>query len=268
MPVVGAVSYLNSVPLVAGLVEEDRIDVVREVPSRLLGGLLDRRFELALCPVIDYQTSPVPLALVPVGGIGSDGDTLTVRLFSRTPLESVRRVAVDLDSHTSAALTAVVLADLTGCAPVLDPLAGEAAAGRAPRPDTLLLIGDKVVTARPSSSEFPYQLDLGQAWKQLTGLPFVFAAWMARASDDLGDLPERLRARRDANLLRLGALAARHAGPAGWPEPLARAYLERHLAFHIGARQLEAIAEFWRRCRTLGLIERARLLVLAAAPDP
>lgn len=264
---VAAVSYLNSAPLVDGLEGEPDVALAFDVPSRLLGALEGRRADVALCPVIDLQRSREPLALLPVGGIGSEGDTLTVRLFSRIPFPSVRTVAVDGDSHTSAALTAVILAELAGRVPELVPLPPEAAAGRAPRPETLLLIGDKVVTARPSSVDYPHQLDLGGAWRALTGLPFLFAAWTVRVDAALGDLPDRLRARRDANLARLAELAARRAPPAGWPEPLARAYLERHLAFRVGLRQLEAVEEFWRRCRALGLLGELRPLVLAARPD-
>ncbi len=265
LPTVGAVRYLNSTPLIDGL--DGSITVLRDVPSRLLEALLAGKVDLALCPVIDFQTSPEPLALVPVGAIGSDGETLTVRAFSRRPFERVERVAVDGDSHTSVALLQVVFDALFGhrlkIEPLTPPREGDAANGS----DCLLLIGDKVVTAAPSGRDYPHQLDLGEAWKRATGMPFVFATWMARRDADLGELPERLRARRDANLDRIDDIVARRAPELGWPESLARTYLTRHLRFGITRRELDSVEEFWARCHALGLIDGVRPIVLAAPPD-
>ena len=109
---VGSVSFLNALPLVDGLDEEPGVKVTSDVPSRLLETLLHGRAAVALCPVIDYQTSPTPLEVVPVGAIGSDSTTLTVRVFSRRPLSDVDHVAVDGDSKTSVALLQVVMQEL------------------------------------------------------------------------------------------------------------------------------------------------------------
>jgi len=266
-PTIGAVRYLNSTPLIDGLEHEGRVDVVVDVPSRLLDALLAGHVDLALCPVIDFQSSAEPLGLVPVGAIGSDGETLTVRAFSRVPFERVDRVAVDGDSHTSVALLEVVFDALYGHRPRLEPLDPPRRGAAANGSECLLLIGDKVVTSAPSGHDYRYQLDLGEAWKRATGLPFVFATWMAKRSTDLGDLPERLRARRDANLDRIGDIVARRAPELGWPADLARTYLTRHLRFRITERELAAVEEFWARCRALGLIETVRPMTLAAPPD-
>ena len=102
------------------------------------------------------------------------------------------------------------------------------------------------------------ELDLGEAWRQMTGLPFVFACWMARADSDLGALPSILSRCRDLNRYRSSEIAASHAVPSGWPEDLARRYLGEILRYEIGSRELEAIELFWQRCHALGLIERVR----------
>jgi chorismate dehydratase len=267
VPAIGAVRYLNSAPLIDGLEGDDDVNLQRDVPSGLLGTLLAGEVDLALCPVIDFQTSPEPLALVPVGAIGSDGETLTVRAFSRLPFDRVERVAVDGDSHTSVALLQVVFDALYGRRLQLEPLTPPQQGAAANGSECLLLIGDKVVTAAPSDRDYPHQLDLGEAWKRATGMPFVFATWMARRGADIGDLPERLRARRDANLDRIDDIVARRAPEIGWPAPLAHIYLTRHLRFRITERELAAVEEFWRRCHALGLIDAVRPIVLAAAPD-
>ena len=256
---IGCVRYLNARPLVDGLDEVDGIRVVSDVPSRLLDGLLTGTTEIALIPIIDYQTSPEPLFIVPVGAIGSDGMTLTVRVFAKRPIDEIRRVAVDGDSRTSVALLQVVFAGIQGSRIEVVPLAGSDPSNLPDGIDAALLIGDKVVNAAP---DLPHQLDLGEAWKELTSLPFVFAAWMARQSFDLGDLPRLLARRRALNLSRIPDLAARHAPAAGWPLPLAEHYLGHILRYDLGQRELKAITTFWERCRRLGLIEEIRPLEL------
>src|SRR5579859_1626131 len=78
---IGSVSFLNAKPLIHGLEEADGLDLQLDVPSRLLDGLLENRFDVALLPVIDYQRMP-GLRFLTAGGICCDGPTLTVRIFS------------------------------------------------------------------------------------------------------------------------------------------------------------------------------------------
>ena len=254
---VAAVSYLNAKPLVDGLVDATEVELVTDVPARLLDRLTSGRADVALCPVIDFQHSPRDLVIVPAGGISSDGATLTVRVFSSTPLEDLHHVWVDGDSHTSVALLQVVFAERYGRRLDLSTLDGEGASREA-----LLLIGDKVVRDEPDPDRYPYQLDLGEEWKRLTGLPFVFATWMARAGAELGDLPDLLTRRRETNGSRIDEIAAVHASPAGWSDELARKYLREILSFQIGPRELESIPLFWSKCHALGLIEQLRPLRL------
>ena len=260
MPTIGCVSYLNAKPLVDGIDADPRIRVFADVPSRLLQKLLEGSTEIALVPIIDYQTAAEDLCIVPSGAIGSDGETLTVRVFGSKPFSETERVAIDGDSRTSVALLRLVFNDLFGIRPRLSPLADDARSTDLPQEaDAILLIGDKVVNSAP---DLPYQLDLGEAWKRLTGMPFVFAAWMARTRTDLGDLPRRLARRRDLNQRRISAVAAAHAAAAGWPLPLAEHYLGRLLRYDLGQRELKAISMFWNRCYELGIIEELRPLVL------
>ena len=238
----GSVSFLNATPLIYGLEAVDGIELGLDVPSRLLDGLREGRYDVALLPVIDYQRME-GLRLLASGGIGCDGPTLTVRIFSPVPVERIETLACDTDSHTSVALARVVLAELYGVRPEFVPLPyvreGQAREGVA-----RLLIGDKVVAEEPSRSLMPYQLDLGEAWKTLTGLPFLFAAWMAREGVDLGDLPERLERAKREGLAHVDQIIAREASRRGWPGDVARRYLTEHLSFEVGPRQLEAVRRF------------------------
>lgn len=245
---VGSVSYLNAKPLIYGLHDDDDLDLQLAVPSKLLAGLRDRRLDIALLPVIDYQHLD-NLVLVPSGGIGCDGPTLTVRIFSKVPVERIQSLACDTDSHTSVALARIILAERYNIRPkFLDLVHGD------PAPtDAKLLIGDKVVCEEPPG--FDHQLDLGHAWRDLTGLPFVFAIWTARKGVDLRDLPERLSLAREQGLLRVHDIIAQHALPRGWPAGMALQYLTTYLKFEIGNSQLKAIERFHELAARHGLIE-------------
>ena len=265
---VAGVRYLNTVPLLAGLQHLDQIDLLRAVPSNLHAMLVAHQADVALVSLIDAARSRVPLVILDAGMIGSQGPTLTVRLFGSVPVPELEDVWLDSDSHTSAALCQMLLERRFGARPRFRPvdaphraalIGGEPQVGAAetgPRTG-LLLIGDKVVTHPPPSNLFPHQLDLGQAWHEWTGLPFVYAAWMCRAED--ADRPEIAMAaalldrQRRKNMERLAALAAEHAPAAGWPVALAERYLGSHLRFEVGPREREAAQRFIDECADLRL---------------
>lgn len=259
---IGCVSFLNARPLIEGLDDRADLSVRYDVPARLLADLLAGEVDVALCPAIDYQMSDEPLVIVPVGGIACDGPTHTVRLFSRVPFEELTHLHIDTDSHTSVALTRVLLRDLYQVSPKMTPLV-RLAPLRADM-EAALLIGDKVVTHAPSDADFPYQLDLGQAWKDMTGLPFVFAVWMAKPGTELGDLPAVLDAQRQLNRTRIRAIVEAQAPRHDWPLELAERYLGHLLRYRIGARELEAMQRFWARAHELGVTPRCRPLQCAA----
>jgi chorismate dehydratase len=259
---VAAVSFLNARPLIEGIDEAPGIRLISDVPSRLLGTLVEERASVALCPVIDFQQSPVELEIVPVGAIGCDGCTLTVRVFSRSPMDRVTHVYTDGDSHTSVALLKVVFDELYRRAPTVSTLDSTDVNGLPTAPATILLIGDKVVRDRPDPGLYPHRLDLGEAWREMTGLPFVFACWMARSDRELGNLPGFLGRCRDLNRSRTAEIVARHAAALGWPEELAARYLDDVLRYDLGPRELEGIELFWSKCHALGLIDHLRPLKL------
>lgn len=247
---VGCVSFFNSKPLIYGLDREAGVRLSLEVPSRLLAGLAEERFDVALLPVIDYQCLE-GLTILPAAGIGCDGPTLTVRIFSREPIEKIAVLECDTDSHTSVALARMILAERYGIHPECVPLGRLGDSAGAAR----LLIGDKVVTAEPVG--FVHQLDLGEAWKRWTGLPFVFAAWMARQGTQIGSLPAVLERAKCSGLQHTEELIERFALPAGWPRPIAQQYLTKYLHYDIGPRQLEAIRLFHSLAHRHGLIDHA-----------
>lgn len=257
------VRYLNTVPLIEGLAKTRSLRLVAAVPSKLAGMLAGGEADIALASLIDAARSPVPFTILPAGMIGCDGPTLTVRVFSKVPLANIATLHADTDSHTSVALCRVVLKKLYGVnAEVIDFDAREriAVGGSGPGeewPEAVLLIGDKVVADSPPAVRYPYQLDLGEAWKQLTGLPFVYAAWMCRTADV--DRPEiraaaaLLDRTRRHNRARLDWVVEHHAAEHRWPTDLARRYLGELLRYQVGPRERESMQRFLDECAGLGL---------------
>jgi chorismate dehydratase len=251
---VGSVSYLNAKPLIYGLEEEPTLKLCLDVPAKLLSRLQAEEIDVALLPVIDYQRLD-NLRILTSGGIGCDGPTLTVRIFSSVPIPEIRRLACDVESHTSVALAEIVMAETYGIRPQIIPLDRE----HIEVAEAKLLIGDKVVCEEPVG--LTHQLDLGAAWKALTGMPFIFAAWVARGGIDLGDLPARLEEAKRRGLENVDQIIAEHGTPRGWPAGLARQYLTHYLKYDIREKHLAAIRKFHSLAHRHGLIGEPRELV-------
>lgn len=261
-------SYLNAKPLLAGLEDGGEASLWLGPPFALRPKLESGQTDAALLPVFDAIDAGGELTVVPAGGIGCDGPTLTVRLFSRVPLARVRRVALDTDSRTSVNLLRVLLA-WRGIEAAYEPWTARSRPTRDdPDADAVLLIGDKVVTARPDAAVWPVELDLGEAWRDVTGLPFVFAAWTVRRGTPTGHLDRLLRQARHRGEREVGAIAQLHAEAHGWPLDLARRYLGRVLRYRIGPRQVEAMRRYGRVCAELGLTTASGSISLARPADP
>ena len=262
----GVVSFVNTLPLIDGLDRLVDVELRHSVPSLLLDQLIAGEVDVALCSSIDYHRSPTPLVVLPQGMLGCDGATLTVRLYSTLPIESISRVFCDTDSHTSIALLRILLKELHGLEPeFIEYDAREHVAANKPLdwPEAMLLIGDKVVTDSPPAVRYPHQMDLGAAWKALTGLPFVFALWMAKADAD----PAILRAasmildhQRRHNLERIDGMIHRQAVPRGWPADLAADYLKGHIAYELSDECIAGVEMFFAKAWQHGLIAEPRPL--------
>ncbi len=235
----GAVSFLNAKPLIAGLHTTPGVELILDVPSRLPALLARGRVDAALVPVVDWLRHRDEWRIVSDACIGCDGETLTVRVFSRVAPASIRRLHVDGDSHTSVALARVLWQELYGQRLQLSRFTGRETVDEC---EAVLLIGDKVVTQR--LIDYETQIDLGSAWKSLTAMPFVFAVWAARWDLPDAGLGELLSAARDRGVKAADMLAEDFGPGMGWPVALAKRYLGSRLKFTLGPRQFEAMEKF------------------------
>jgi chorismate dehydratase len=253
----GVVSFLNAKPLIAGLEQQRDIELVFGVPSLLPAMLADGRVDVALIPVIDLIRPGRKWQIVSDACIGCDGETLTVRVFSRVPPERITRLYVDGDSHTSVILATVIWKELYGQTLDLLPFTGRETIAEC---EAVLLIGDKVVNN--SLIDYEIQTDLGRAWKSLTSLPFVFAVWAGPRDHDFADLARRLEAARDLGVASAPMIAADLGPGMGWPVALAERYLTARLAFHLGPRQHSGIKKFFELAKRYDLVSPVEELAL------
>jgi chorismate dehydratase len=250
---VGAVNYLNTKPLICDLERlAPQAELILEVPSRLADLLAEGRLDVALIPVIEYFRAG-RYRIVPNIAIASRGPVLSVTLFSRTPWVSIRRVALDAGSRTSAALTQILLRQRYGVSPEVVELPLDRGAEDADA-DAILLIGDRAM--RACLPGFQYAFDLGQEWFDWTGLPFVYAVWAVREGVDLLGVDKALLQAKERGLDRVGPIAHDEAPRLGLDAGFCRRYLSNILHFDLGPREQAGLHHYYMLACELGLARR------------
>jgi len=247
---VGAVNYLNTKPLVYELLQfAPHAEVLYDVPSRLADNLADGKLDVALIPSIEYFQDPA-YSIVSNACIACRGPVLSVKLFSRTPLDRIQTLALDEGSRTSVALVRILLQQRCGISPRLEslPLGAQVNDSQA---DAVLVIGDRAIHAPPG--EFLAVWDLGHEWCRWAELPFVFAMWVARAGTDLEGLDVALSAAREAGMRHLGEIAEREAAAVDLPPDQCLAYLRDNLFFYLGPREFQGLETFYRHAVALDM---------------
>lgn len=175
---VGAVSYLNTRPLLYGIRRSaglmDQIEVIEDYPSKIAAMLVEGSIDVGLVPVATIPKLQ-EWHILPGYCIGAEGDVASVCLFSDVPMEKITRILLDYQSLTSVNLCKILLTnywkkevELTDAGKNFTSEIGGTTAG--------VIIGDRALVQRKKS---PYIYDLSGAWKAMTNLPFVFAAWIA-----------------------------------------------------------------------------------------
>ena len=177
MLTISAVSYLNTIPFIYGLKQSklmDTIDLQLDYPALCADKLINGEVDIALVPVVVIPQLENAY-IISDYCIGSDGEVDTVCLYSDVPIEEIQTIALDYQSHTSVELLKILLKEYWQLSPELikaevgfeDSIKGKHAA---------LVIGDRAFAL---NAKHTYIYDLSAIWKEMTGLPFVFAAWVA-----------------------------------------------------------------------------------------
>jgi chorismate dehydratase len=201
---------------------------------------------VALVPSVEFFRT-TGYSIVSDACVACRGPVLSVKLHFRVPPGEVRRVALDEGSRTSAALTQILLAELCGVSPAWESLPiGHGLENT--DADAVLLIGDRAILEPATGVEFVEVWDLGEVWYRWTGLPFVFAMWVARPEVDAGRAGAILGAARDRGVGRLSVIAAAEADSLGIDRELAAQYLCENLHFTLGRAEREGLRRFYRLC--------------------
>lgn len=255
---IGAVSYLNTLPLVWGMLDgpqRDQVDLSFSLPSLCAEELERGEIQLGLLPIVEISRQKLEtLAGV---GIACLGAVRSILLFSRVPWPKVRRVAADSGSRTSVELARIILRERFGVQPETirhDPHLGDMLS----HADAALLIGDAALRLNPA--DLPFEcLDLGAEWLSLTGLPFVFAAWAGKPGIPLAPLSALTGASYEFGQARIDEIAARECGSRGISLELAQRYLRHHIRYELGPAEHQGLQLF------LQLANLARPVVAACS---
>jgi chorismate dehydratase len=228
---IGSVPYLNSVPLTRGI--EDQI--VFAPPSRLADLLREDKLDAALVSVTEVLFNDRYDILDGIA-VASLGEVKSVFLAHRQPLEETSLVRCDTASLTSVNLLKVLLAE-RGLKPEFAPLPNYQ---DAPFHDAVLLIGDPALDFLRGPHDHQVW-DLGAAWSELTGLPFVYAVWALRRGVDTAAIR---RALRDARAFGLETLDHIIRDRPEYDLEFRRDYLGWHIHFHLGTDEKRGLAKF------------------------
>jgi len=241
---VGAVSYLNTVPLVWGMLhgeQRSQVQISFSIPSVCALEVARREVQVGLVPVAEIARQD--LEIVPGVGIASRGPVRSILLFSKVPLNQVRSLAADRSSRTSVELARIILRERYGVQPriteehpSLEVMLSSA--------DAALVIGDPALRIEPSRQPLEY-LDLGAEWWSLTRLPMVFAAWAGHKGLPVEELMKITRASRDFGLLHLPEIVAAECPKRGISDDLGARYFDEHIRFEIGAEEQKGLEQFW-----------------------
>jgi chorismate dehydratase len=178
------VSYLNTKPLLYGIEHSpiiDEISLTTQYPALIADMLLKDEIDIGL----------VPVSIIPQMKeyyintnycIGANGPVASVCLLSEHPLNEIKTVLLDYQSRTSLALARLLFEKYWKLHPHFIP-AGPDFLNQIGGDTAAVVIGDRALEIR---RKYSFTFDLGQAWKEMTGLPFVFAAWISNKKLDTG----------------------------------------------------------------------------------
>ena len=252
---VGCVKYLNARPLIRGWPGNVEFDHPSALCQRLAKGQLD----VALVSSFEFLRNPI-YRIVDGVSISSDGPVYSVVAAHRGEFSNIEEIELDPASETAVNLLRCLLAELGLTARLTGGVPGSAGLTRA-----RLIIGDQAITFRQNhAGEFQFW-DLGEQWKKLTGLPFVYALWLIRPElPDAKSIAQRLRGLRDENLADIQAIVSDAVPDVTDNNPaIAREFLDRYyheyLRFGFGTREKQGLQTFADLCAKHGVLpKRAR----------
>ncbi len=278
-PRVGRIPYINCYP-VYGAIDRGVVpleaELVDGVPTALNHAMAAGTLDVSVISAVEYARDAARYLLLPDLAISCDGPVRSVMMFSRRPAQQLAggRVLVSRSSMTSVALLQLMFEQVWHAAPSFIPSDAEfadlARSGTEPH-DARLIIGDAALMLTSGASalaaDYPYVYDLGSVWKEWTGLPFVFAVWVAQRTTSVASalaVHTRLIQSRDWGLQHLDQLAAQAAVATGVSRDKAHEYLSG-LDYGLRYEHLAGLTTFFGKLAASGRVPNGSLAFLPAA---
>jgi chorismate dehydratase len=272
---IGRIPYVNCYPVYGavdrGVVSLDG-ELVSGVPTALNALMAAGSLDISVVSAVEYARDSARYLLLPDLAISCDGPVRSVMLFSKRPVQELdgRRVLVSRSSMTAVALLELLFDHVWRAEP--DFIPGDAEIGDIARfdeepHDARLVIGDAALLLDGSATPYAYRYDLGSEWKTWTGLPFVFAVWVAQRTTPVAEalrVHAGLIASRDWGLAHLDVLAEQAAQTTGMSLEVCHEYLSG-LDYRLSYPHLAGLTDFFRRLVLAGHVPDGRLAFLPAA---
>lgn len=241
---IGCVKYLNARPLIHGW----PTDVLLDHPSALCARLSRRELDIALVSSFEFLRNPI-YRIVDGISISSDGPVYSVVLAHAGELSEVEQIELDPAAETSGNLLRCLLSELK-----LQPQFVATSAPSFARGTARLLIGDQAIRFRQEHANKFQFWDLGEQWKKLVGLPFVYALWLVRPEVvDPKLIADRLRTLRDNSLANIDSLIA---DEKEFDRGFCDRYYREHLRFSFGEREEKGLRAFHQLCQKHDLLPK------------
>jgi chorismate dehydratase len=241
-PRVSVVSYLNTAPLVWGMLHGEQrglFDLSFAIPAECADRLESGLADIGIVPAVELNRQK--LEIIRGAGIACHGPVRSIFLISKVPYREIRKLATDSTSRTSVALSRVILARKYGVEPQVQSHAPHLAS-MLEHADAALIIGDAALVLNPDDLPF-HVLDLGAEWVEMTGLPMVFAVWAARADFPPQD-PEPFLESMRFGRAHIDDIARSEHAKVGVSENLAHSYLRDNIVFELGDREYAGLQKF------------------------
>jgi len=245
-PRVCAVSYLNTTPLVWGMLhgpQRGLFDLEFQVPSACADRMASGAADIGIVP--SFELTRQDLEILPGAGIACRGPVRSILLVSSCAAGKIATLAADTSSRTSVQLARVILEERYGAEPELIPMAPDLES-MLRAADAALIIGDPAL--RIEATRLPYHVyDLGAEWVDLTGLPMVFAVWAGRKGVATAEVVEAFQESCRYGRGHLEEIIVSESARREFPQALVRDYLTRHIVHELEARDYEGMELFLKK---------------------
>jgi cyclic dehypoxanthinyl futalosine synthase len=263
---VAAVQYLNARPLYEGLDREPvsaRVRLDLALPSEVARRIAEDEADVALMPVAAAATIG-DLRFARECAIGARGPVRSVVIVADRPIAELTDLALDMSSRTSVVLARLVLRRLLGKEPRLVGRPAAQAISEVQGTTGAVVIGDPALAIE---GQYAHTVDLGQAWMEWTGLPFVFAAWCGRPGALDAEDERILIAAKRAGIARRDAIADEYAARTDRPASSMRAYLKDAIHHDFGDEERRGLTRFFTEAASAGLLPKAEVRFFDDAPS-